>query len=187
MFLGLLIVAAVLLAAFLTRSPSVPKVSNYVQLTHDGQPKDLIGTDGSRLYLGFGKPTTLNPSGGIMQMSTAGGEPVRIPAASDAILPLSVSQDGAELLVKDNQGTEYRGALWRLPILGGAPRRLDALVGQDAAWSPDGGTLVYADGRELLLARSDGTESRKLVSLPGRGFYPAWSSDGKQTAVYRDR
>ena len=28
------------------------KVSNYVQLTHDGRLKSLIGTDGARLYLG---------------------------------------------------------------------------------------------------------------------------------------
>jgi Tol biopolymer transport system component len=35
--------------------------------------------------------------------------------------------------------------------------------------------LAYADGSELLLAKNDGTESRKLVSVRGRGFYPAWS------------
>ena len=56
------------------------------------------------------------------QMSISGGEPVRIPAASNAILPLNVSQDGAELLVKDNRGTDFMGQLWRLPILGGSPR-----------------------------------------------------------------
>ncbi len=176
---GLLMVAAALLAVLLIRPLPVPKVSNYVQLTHDGLPKALIGTDGSRLYLGFGRPTVFNVSSGIMQMSASGGEPVRIPAASGAILPLNVSQNGAELLAKDNQGTEYRGQLWRLPILGGSPLRLGSLVAQDAAWSPDGGTLVYADGSELFLARSDGTESRKLVSLTGRGFYPAWSPTGK--------
>src|ERR1700722_10485433 len=84
---GLLAVAAVLVIALLTRPLPVPKVSNYVQLTHDGQPKALVGTDGSRLYLGFGRPTVFNVSSGIMQMSTSGGEPVRIPAASGAILP----------------------------------------------------------------------------------------------------
>ena len=57
---------------------------------------------------------------------------------------------------------------------------MGSLVGQDAAWSPDGGMLVYADGTELFLARSDGTESRKLVSLTGRGFYPAWSPAGNK-------
>ena len=176
---GLLTIAAVLVF-LLTRPLPLPKVSNYVQLTHDGQPKGLVGTDGSRLYLGFPRPTTYNVSVGIMQMSTSGGDPVRIPTSSNAILPLSVSPDGAELLVKDNQGTDYRGQFWRLPIPGGSPRRLGALVGQDAAWSPDGRMLVYAGGSELFLAKSDGTESRKLVSMRGRGFYPAWSPAGNK-------
>ena len=174
----LLIVAAALLAYYWTRSQLVPKVSNYVQLTRDGQPKALVGTDGSRLYLGFARPNTYNI--GIMQISVSGGEPVRIPASSNAILPLSISQDGAELLVKDNHGTEFRGELWRLPILGGSPRQLGGLVGQDAAWSPDGKMLVYADGTDLLLARSDGTESRKLVSLTGWGGYSTWSPAGNK-------
>ena len=177
---GLLVVAAVLLAYYWARPLPVPKVSNYVQLSHDGEPKALVGTDGSRLYLGFARTITYSATTGIMQMSASGGEPVRIPAASSAILPLNISRDGAEILVKDNQGTDYRGELWRLPILGGSPRRLGGLVGQDAAWSPDGRTLVYADGNELFLARSDGTESRKLVSLTGRGFYPAWSPAGSE-------
>ncbi len=177
-FSGLLIVAAGLLAYYWVRPLPVPKVSNYVQLTHDGQPKALVGTDGSRLYLGFARPNTYNI--GIMQISVSGGEPVRIPASSNAILPLSISQDGAELLVKDNHGTEFRGELWRLPILGGSPRQLGGLVGQDAAWSPDGKMLVYADGTDLLLARSDGTESRKLISLTGWGGYSTWSPAGNK-------
>ena len=72
------------------------------------------------------------------------------------------------------------GQLWSLPILGGSPRRVGALVGQDAALSPDGRMLVYANGSELFLARSDGTESRKLVSLTGPGFYPEWSPTGSK-------
>jgi Tol biopolymer transport system component len=40
--------------------------------------------------------------------------------------------------------------------------------------------LVYADGSELFLARNDGTESRKLVSVGGQGFYPAWSPAGSK-------
>ena len=182
---GLLIVAASLLAFLLTRPLPAPKVSNYVQLTHDGKPKGLVGTDGSRLYLGFERTITYNATGGILQMSVSGGEPVRIPTASGAILPLSVSHDGAELLVKDNQGTDYRGQLWRLPILGGSPHRLGSLVGQDAAWSPDGSMLVYADGSDLFLARSDGTESRKLVSLDRPRLLSGMVTRRRQTEVYR--
>ena len=175
----LLIVAAVLLAFFLTRPEPVPKVSNYVQLTHDGQPKELVGTDGSRLYLGIVRPTTYNALLGITQVSTSGGEPVRVPDTSRTMLPLNVSLDGADLLVKD-QNTSYEGDLWRLPILGGAPRRLGAIVAQDAAWSPNGGILAYLHESELFLAKGDGTESRKLASLTGRGFYPAWSPAGNK-------
>ena len=177
---GLGIVAVSLLAVFLTLPLPVPKVSNYVQLTHDGQAKGLIGTDGSRLYLGIVKPGTSNASIGIMQVSASGGDLVRVPTVSNAILPLSVSPDGSELLVKDNQGTNFTGQLFRLPILGGSPRRLGSLVGQDAAWSPDGTMLLYANENQLFVAKTDGTESRKLVSVNGRGFYPAWSPDGNK-------
>jgi serine/threonine protein kinase/Tol biopolymer transport system component len=175
---GLLLTAGTLLAFLLARPLPVPTVSHYVQLTHDGQPKGLIGTDGPRLYLGFARPTTYNASAGITQMSTSGGEPVQIATASRAVLPLNISPDGAELLVKDNQGADFTGPLSSLPILGGSPHPLGAAVGQDAAWSPDGRLLVYADGSQLFLAKSDGTESRKLVSVTGRGFYPAWAPDG---------
>jgi eukaryotic-like serine/threonine-protein kinase len=180
----LLIVTAVLLAYYWVRPLPVPRVSNYVQLTHDGKPKSLTDTDGSRLYLGpwirsnnANHPNTI--SGG-MQMSISGGDPVRVPAASIAMLPLNVSPDGAELLVRDMQDAKDAGQLWSLPILGGSPRRVGAVVAQDAALSPDGRMLVYADGNELFLARSDGTESRKLVSLTGLGFYPAWSPTGSE-------
>ena len=47
---------------------------------------------------------------GIMQMSTSGGDPVRIPTASGAMFPLNVSQEGDELLVKDNHATGNSGA-----------------------------------------------------------------------------
>ncbi len=125
-FSGLLIVAAVLLAFFLTAPLPVPKAANYVQLTHDGQPKALVGTDGSRLYLGFARTINYSATTGIMQMSASGGEPIRITAASTAVLPLNVSQDGSEILVKDNQGTDYRGELLETPH----PRRVAPPIGR---------------------------------------------------------
>jgi serine/threonine protein kinase/Tol biopolymer transport system component len=176
---GLLIITAALLALLLMSPLPAPKVSNYVQLTHYGQPMGLVGTDGSRLYVGNGKDVT-NASAGIMEISTSGGELVPLSAASNGVVPLNVSQDGSELLVEDLPRAGGSAALSRLPILGGSPRRLNGIIGHDAAWSPDGKMLVYADGTDLFLAKSDGTESRKLVSLTGRGFYPAWSVDGSK-------
>jgi Tol biopolymer transport system component len=180
-----LIVGAALLAYLLMRPVPVPKVSNYVQLTHDGMWKNLIATDGSRLFIALGSDT----SDGIAQLSISGGEPARIPPDSGAIRPLDVSPDGAQLLAEDLSAilpAAYRsdasvdGQLLKLPILGGSPSRLGSLVGQAAAWSPDGSVLVYADGSELSLAKSDGTESRKLVSVRGRATHLAWSPAGNK-------
>jgi serine/threonine protein kinase/Tol biopolymer transport system component len=177
---GALVLSAGTLAYLLARPLPTPKVSNYVQLTHDGLPKFLIATDGSRLYLNTGILIT-STNNGISQMSISGGEQVPVPSAFHTVLPLNISHDGAELLVKDNQGNKGSGQLWSLPILGGSPRKLGGVAGQDATWSPDGGMLAYANGKDLFLAKSDGTESRRLVSLPtGQALYLAWSPTGSE-------
>jgi eukaryotic-like serine/threonine-protein kinase len=64
-------------------------------------------------------------------------------------------------------------------VLGGSPRRLGEGAGQAAAWSPDGQRMVYAEGPDLFLAKSDGSEPQKLVSAPDLVYYPAWSPGGK--------
>jgi Dipeptidyl peptidase IV (DPP IV) N-terminal region/WD40-like Beta Propeller Repeat len=93
---------------------------------------------------------------------------------------LAVSPDGATLLVADVVGqTAFQGSLWAVPVLGGSPRRLGEATGQAAAWSSDGQRIVYAEGNDLFLAKSDGSELHKLVSAPDdRAQYPAWSPDG---------
>ena len=49
----------------------MPKATNYIQLTHDGLPKALVGTDGSRLYLGFARTINYSATAGILQMSAS--------------------------------------------------------------------------------------------------------------------
>ena len=186
---GVVIFAAAVLGYLLTRPSPVPKVSGYVQLTHDGEQKQLVGTDGSRLYFNVGRST----SAGIAQVSSTGGETARIATPSAANELLSVSPEGAKLLVADVRdlegigqgadilvGTGGGAPLWSLPVLGGSPRRLGGTVGQGGAWSPDGKTLVYANGSDLFLATSDGTEPHKLVSVTGFASAPVWSDDGSE-------
>jgi len=168
-------VAVAALGYVLTRPLPAPKVSGYVQLTFDGEPKELVGTDGSRLYYNVGSGT----SAGIEQVSTSGGQSARIATASAADTLVSLSPDGAELLVADMAGNAP-GPLWRVPVLGGSPRRLGETIGRSAALSPDGKTLVYAIGPDLFLAESDGTKPHKLVSAIGSVFAPAWSHDGNE-------
>jgi eukaryotic-like serine/threonine-protein kinase len=174
---GVVMVIAALAYLFRPALPP-PTVSGYEQLTHDGAGKGLVGTDGARLYLresggGFSYP--------IVQISVSGGSLAPVPAPSPTMNALSVSPDGSKLLVQDRRGvTAVTGQLWALPVLGGSPIRLGDAEGQAGAWSPDLTTLVYARENDLLLANADGTNSRKLASLPGRAGYLAWSPDGSE-------
>src|SRR6201993_867186 len=83
-----------------------PSVANYVQLTHDGQPKSLIGTDGARLFLARGVGSSASFSlRGIAELSIAGGLPKKIDVMTSAdMVPLSLSSDGSQLLLIEGQG-----------------------------------------------------------------------------------
>jgi serine/threonine protein kinase/Tol biopolymer transport system component len=152
-----------------------PKVSGYVPITHDGYPKDLLGTDGARLLF-----NERSASGYfIAQVSSSGGEVAQVSVPAPTMSLLAVSPDGATLLVADLVGqTAIQGPLWEVPVLGGSPRRLAEAAGQAAAWSPDGQRIVYGGGNDLFLAQSDGSEPHKLVTAPDRAWYTAWSPDG---------
>lgn len=166
--------AAAALTYFWMQAPVAPVVSNYVQLTHDGQPKGLGATDGSRLYMGvFGK--------GLAEMSVAGGEPQKLSILPSAnMFPRGLSADGSELLVVDGKGLSTTGPLWSVPILGGSPRRLGDLVGNDGSWSPDGKRLAYSDASNLYVANADGTGPHQLVALNTTDVvrFLVWSPDG---------
>jgi len=69
--------------------------------------------------------------------------------------------------------------LWVLPLPGGQPRQLGELAVTDATWSPDGSHIYYTRGEELYVAQSDGSASRKLVSVHGVPFRPRVSPDGR--------
>lgn len=163
---------------YLFRSPlPPPTVSGYTQLTNDGVHKFPVGTDGTRIYLreygsGFSSP--------IAQMSVSGGTVAPVAAPSPGLQVVNVSPDGSKLLLVDQVGSTPEGPLWVMPVPGGSPLRLSDLVGQSGAWSPNGEQLVYGESENLYLANADGTGSRKLATLAGRGYYLAWSPDGSR-------
>lgn len=175
---GVVTVAAVIAYAWLQPAP-VPHASHYVQLTHDGQPKSLIGTDGSRLYLDLSAGDSGSFAGhSVAEMSAAGGEPRRISIMpSPNMVPVHLSPDGSEMLAVDGQGAPPRGPLWSLPVLGGSPRRLAEVQAETAAWSPDRKLLAYSNVSDLFVAKYDGTEPHKLLTMKGDIKNIAWSPD----------
>jgi Tol biopolymer transport system component len=168
---ALAILALAIIVFWQTRPLPPPKVSDFIQLTNDGGEKGLVGTDGSRLYL--------NTSNGMAQLSSTGGDVVAIPSPVHGRQLLNISADGSLLLASDFIGTAFKGPFWALPALGGSPRRLGDIIGRDGAWSPNGEKLLYTNENDIFLANRDGTESRKLASMPGQPYALDWSPDGK--------
>ena len=159
----------------LLRQPPQPRVLSSTQLTHDGLPKYApVLTDGSRLYF--------LAHHGAYELPVAGGEPARLATPNMAPFDLmglaGISGDGSALLLQSTEGFLWRGPLWVVPTVSGPGRRINGVTSADAAWFPDGDRIVYASGRALYVAKSDGTDSRQLVKVDGAPSCVRWSPDG---------
>src|SRR5262249_31786334 len=148
------------------------KILASFQITNDGQQKvfaydywNTMVTDGSRLYFS-----------GLKQVSITGGETVRIPTSLEHVGIADISPSRTELLVTSpSSATILEGPIWIFPLPAGSPRRVGEVLAHDATWSQDEQQITYAFGKELYLAKSDGTDSHKLVSLEGIAFFLRWS------------
>ena len=171
---GAAVIASGLLVYRLTPPLRPPKVLSSTQLTHDGLPKSPpVLTDGSRLYF--------TAEDGPYELSIAGGEPARL--ATPNMAPFffnglaAISADGSGLLLRSSEGFLWHGPLWVVPTVPGPGRRINGVTSSDAAWFPDGERIVYASGRALYVAKSDGTDSCQLVKLGGDPSWMRWSPD----------
>lgn len=96
---------------------------------------------------------------------------------------MAISPRGAELLVVSYGNlTELENPLWALPLPSGPPRRLGDLMVNDATWTPDGQQIVYSKGHALCVAKTDGTHSRQLVTLPemSHAYWFSWEPGGSR-------
>jgi len=166
---------------FFERATAPPRVVRIEPLTHDGRvkanevgPTPLV-TDGERIY--FTELAGVVPL--LSQVSASGGEVLTSPAPFPQIYPTSISADGSSLLMGGTAEYAQDMPFYAVELPGGTPRRLDDFEAQDAAWSRDGKQLVYAAGRDLYVASSDGSSARKLISADDTIFWPRISPSGK--------
>jgi serine/threonine protein kinase/Tol biopolymer transport system component len=164
--------------AWWLRSPlPPPRLVGVTQLTSDSLNKtSKIVTDGVRIYFSefSGEHFVLS------QVSTTGGEVGTIPTPLLNVATLDISPDHSRLLVQSFVGTEAEGPLWIVPLPAGSPRRLADITGHDGTWSPDGRQLLYANGKDLFLAKADGSGPRKLLTAPGIPYSARFSPDGNR-------
>ncbi|MBV8894490.1 MAG: serine/threonine-protein kinase, partial [Acidobacteria bacterium] len=170
--------AAIIVALVLwLRTPTWPaRMVASVELTSDGFPKSSLVTDGARIYFSEEK-------GGqflLQEISTAGGQtaPLVVPFSSADIL--DISPDGSALLITSEAGgTETETPLYQLPVPAGSPRAVGSVRAHSATWSPDGQHVIYSNGPDIYEVRSDGSQPRKLTTLPGVAKDLRFAPDGR--------
>ncbi len=173
--------AILLLLAYLYRPAlPLPRVTGVVQLTKSGgaERREPLYTDGPRLYYQSTGPLAADWQ--LRQVLLNGNEdtPADIPAGRFRVRGLS--PDDTEFLALSN---DEQSTVWTIPVANGSPHRMGNLVANDIAWSHDGGWFAYALGSHLFLARSDGTSSRSLATVPDASAkidHVRWSPDDRQ-------
>jgi Tol biopolymer transport system component/DNA-binding winged helix-turn-helix (wHTH) protein len=181
-------ICLVLVLALFLRAP-VRRPYRVEQITHSGHVltnnlNDLevesfssSASDGTRLY--FSQMDNGNPV--LAVALAANGEISHFSLPSEIGAPLigSLAPDGSNLIIHSHLQAEPEQPLWIVPTLGGAVRHVPNVLAHDATWMPDGHRLLFANGNELTIVNADGSEPRKLISVPGRAFWLRWSPDGK--------
>jgi len=185
MYIGatLLVLAVLAALAMLVGSGSAPppRVLSATQITSDNLLKDQLVTDGPRLYF----VETINERAVLSQVSAGGGDISNIATPFANTFLHDVSPARSELLVGSFNGEEsfitgLETPEWIIPVPAGSPRRLADVLAIGAAWSRDGQQLAFSRGHDIYLARSDGTETRKLITIPGVCFGVQFSPDDKR-------
>ena len=180
-----IVAVAAVLAYVLSRPLPPPRVSAYTPITHDGRQKpsaswpDLIPppllTDGPRVYFFESNPDA------VAQVSASGGEVVPITMTLQNVGLVDISASGSGMLAWSFSASHsFLGSLWVVPLPGGSPCRVGDVLAQDATWFPDGRRILYASDSDLYVARSDGSETRKLLTVAGRIWWPRISPDGER-------
>jgi eukaryotic-like serine/threonine-protein kinase len=168
--------AAVALTLWLG-SPATPaRVVASRQLTSDALPKSSLVTDGARIYFSEMK----GGQSRLQQVSMAGGESASLATSLTSTDIYDISPDRSALLIASEVGgTQTETPLWLLPIPAGSPRRVGNVVAHAATWTPDGQNIVYGNGFDLYDIKADGSQPRKLITLPGAAMNLRFSSDGR--------
>lgn len=176
------IAALAILAAFFAFRASTRqwRISDYRQITHDGNKKYMGSSDGSRIYF------SSESARSIQQISTSGGLAFPLDIPPDYQWAGDLSPDGSKLLVLSELGGMGAGSsVWTYQILGGNLHRIANAI--SATWSPDGEKIAYATNTgDIFLCQSNGSNPQKLLSAGGYIRSLAWSPDGRLLRFSKD-
>ena len=172
-----------------------------IQLTTSGNAeRPAISPDGKYVvYVQQPAGSATSSSVWIRQVATPSNVQI-VPPDPRGIWGLTVTPDSTFVDYVVGGGIARRD-LWRVPLLGGTPKKLLDGVDSPIGWSPDGRHMAFVRANlqggssSLVVAEADAGNQRELavrsnpaafdsLSLTSRpDFRPAWSMDGRVIAV----
>lgn len=168
---------------YLRRPLPQPHISSYTQLTHNNQRKGLFAIDASRLYVSFYPDPQF-----IGQLSTSGGQIVKIPTSIPSPWVIDASPDGTRLLILSRSPIprdDSQASLWSVDPVGSAQQLLASGSVITAAWSPDARSAVYTRPTgDIEIVAADGSGRHTIAQVPmdsdhGMMDRISWSPDGR--------
>jgi Tol biopolymer transport system component len=169
------------------------------QLTTSGNAdRPAVSPDGK--YVAYVQHDGNNDSLWIRQTATPSNVQIVAAEPGAALLGATVTPDGGYVDYVRSQ-RKLNVELWRVPFLGGTPKRIIDNVGGLVAWSPDGRRMAFArmdlltstSATAVIAADADGSHDRVLASrllplnfnvVPVNSMQqPAWSPSGSTIAL----
>jgi Tol biopolymer transport system component/DNA-binding winged helix-turn-helix (wHTH) protein len=134
-------------------------------------------TDGLRIFI----PIISAGRSVLAQVDVRTGVVQNFPLPSEIASPTlgDLSPDGSTLLLRTRLSADSEEPLWTVTVGGGSALRVANIVAHDATWMPDGKSILYAAGNQLLINRLQDGTSALFANVPGRPFWLRWSPDGK--------
>jgi len=172
-----------------------------VQLTTSGNAEQpAISPDGK--YVAYTQRAGTDSSVWIRQTATASNMQIVPPVPNMMAGYATVTPDGTFVDFVRFQAGDVGPVLWRVPFLGGQPRRLIDQVWSPVGWSPDGRQLAFVRASDafttasLIVAEPDASHERSLAvrhapaaflslsEVGGPSVRPAYSPDGRVIALF---
>ena len=193
------VVAAIIAVLLSGRRPPADRTSathaiRMLRLTSTGNAHlPAISPDGK--YVAYIQGDTGQQSLWVHQIAGSSDARIVAPTPGVSILALTVTPDGAfvDFVRQARPGVLE---LWRVPFLGGAPRKLVDDAWSAPSWSPDGKRMAYMVRlSEVAVAEADGSHPRVIARRKGpdrylslgyllpQDFRPVWLPDGHSLVV----